>query len=111
MIRRVESLDRGDDKDGALAMTAIPVHLQRRFEQRWASRFGSQTAPIALENAEAKPTPSNSPNRPATIEEAPVAAGEQFGRIDATKCPGEEPAKKAKGVLAAELMRVTPRHR
>ena len=32
-------------------MGAIPVHLERRFEQRWASRFGSQAVSIASKNA------------------------------------------------------------
>jgi hypothetical protein len=35
-------------------MGAIPVHLERRFEQRWASRFGSQAVSIASKNAKKK---------------------------------------------------------
>ena len=30
-------------------MSAIPIHLQRRFEQRWASRFGLLVAATAPE--------------------------------------------------------------
>jgi hypothetical protein len=37
-------------------MSAIPVHLQRRFEQRWASRF-------ALKNVGTKATTSKSTGR------------------------------------------------
>jgi hypothetical protein len=31
-------------------MSAIPIHLQRRFEQRWASRFGLPVAATAPKN-------------------------------------------------------------
>jgi hypothetical protein len=37
-------------------MSAIPLHLQRRFEQRWASRF-------ALKNVGTKATTSKSTGR------------------------------------------------
>jgi hypothetical protein len=30
-------------------MSAIPLHLQRRFEQRWASRFNLSKAPKKAE--------------------------------------------------------------
>jgi hypothetical protein len=36
-------------------MGAIPVHLERRFEQRWASRFKSQTVAVASKNVGTKP--------------------------------------------------------
>ena len=31
-------------------MSIIPLHLQRRFEQRWAARFGSLAIPAAPKN-------------------------------------------------------------
>ena len=46
-------------------MYAIPVHLERLFEQRWASRFGSQAVSIALKNAGTKSTPSKLSSRTA----------------------------------------------
>src|ERR1700681_2615058 len=35
----------GRSGTGASAMSIIPLHLQRRFEQRWAARFGSLVIP------------------------------------------------------------------
>jgi hypothetical protein len=35
---------------GASAMCTIPLELQRRFEQRWAARFGSLVVPAAPKN-------------------------------------------------------------
>ena len=35
-------------------MSAIPVHLERRFERRWASRFGSRVASTASKSAGTK---------------------------------------------------------
>jgi hypothetical protein len=35
----------GQSGTGAPAMSIIPLHLQRRFEQRWAARFGSLVIP------------------------------------------------------------------
>jgi hypothetical protein len=31
-------------------MSIIPLHLQRRFEQRWAARFGSLVIPAVPKN-------------------------------------------------------------
>src|ERR1700720_1638891 len=41
----------GRSGTGAPAMSIIPLHLQRRLEQRWAARFGSLANP-ARTNAE-----------------------------------------------------------
>lgn len=59
-------------------MGAIPVHLERRFEQRWASRFGSQAASIASKNVGAKSPPSKLANRTAAKckEGTPLIRGE-----------------------------------
>jgi hypothetical protein len=43
---------------GSPAMTAIPLHIQRRIEQRWASRFARPVASDAQKNIGAKATPS-----------------------------------------------------
>jgi hypothetical protein len=37
-------------------MSAIPLHVQRRFEQKWASRFGLPVAVNALKNVGVKLT-------------------------------------------------------
>ena len=37
-------------------MSAIPIHLQRRFEQRWASRFAR---PVVPKKSEPKPIKIN----------------------------------------------------
>jgi len=42
-------------------MSIIPLHLQRRFEQRWAARFGSLVIPAAPKNARLKGSPVNMP--------------------------------------------------
>jgi hypothetical protein len=31
-------------------MSIIPLHVQRRFEQRWAARFGSLVVPAVPKN-------------------------------------------------------------
>jgi hypothetical protein len=40
-------------------MTIIPLHLQRRFEQRWAARFGSLAIPAAPKKVGLKGSPVN----------------------------------------------------
>jgi hypothetical protein len=42
-------------------MSAIPLHLQRRFEQRWAARFISPVASVAPKRIGLKTTLSNPP--------------------------------------------------
>jgi hypothetical protein len=44
-------------------MSAFPVHVQRRFEQRWASRFPLPVAATASKNVGTKATTSKSPGR------------------------------------------------
>ena len=56
-------------------MSAIPLHLQRRFEQRWASRFALPVVAVASKNVGTKATTSKSsrgPRRAAETEEKPV---------------------------------------
>jgi hypothetical protein len=40
----------GRSGTGASAMSIIPLHLQRRFEQRWAAQFGSLVIPSVPKN-------------------------------------------------------------
>jgi hypothetical protein len=40
-------------------MSVIPLHLQRRFEQRWAARFGSLVIPAGAKNVGLKGSPVN----------------------------------------------------
>jgi hypothetical protein len=37
-------------------MSGIPIHLQRKFEQRWAARFASPVASITSKKTELKVT-------------------------------------------------------
>jgi len=54
-------------------MSAIPLHLQRRSEQRWAARFGSLVASAALKCVDLKetvnslPRAENAKERPARL--------------------------------------------
>src|SRR6266436_1278526 len=48
----------GRSAPGAPAMSIIPLHLKRRFEQRWASRFTLPIASNAPKNVGTKATPS-----------------------------------------------------
>jgi hypothetical protein len=45
-------------------MTAIPLHLQRRFEQRWASRFTPPAASIAPKNVGTKAPAAKTKEKP-----------------------------------------------
>jgi hypothetical protein len=45
-------------------MSTIPLHLQRKFEKRWAARFVSQLAPTAPKSTDLKGTVNDLP-RPA----------------------------------------------
>jgi hypothetical protein len=48
----VEFRETGATTNGALVMSDIPLHLQRRFEQRWAARFvppAASTAPKSID--------------------------------------------------------------
>jgi hypothetical protein len=38
-------------------MSIIPLHIQRRFEQRWAARFGSLAIPAVPKNPRLKGSP------------------------------------------------------
>jgi len=49
-------------------MSPIPLHLQRRFEQRWAARFAPPVASAAPKSIDVKVTVNTLP-RPAKDEE------------------------------------------
>jgi hypothetical protein len=68
-ITRVEAARPCDDERGALAMSTIPLHLQRRFEQRWAARFASPAA--SAKYTHSKGTVANLP-RPAKAKAKPA---------------------------------------
>jgi hypothetical protein len=52
-------------------MSAIPLHLQRRFEQRWAARFVLPRASAAPKNTDLKGSGNNLP-RTAKAKEKPA---------------------------------------
>jgi hypothetical protein len=68
-MRGIEA--RGDHERGALAMSAIPLHLQRKFERRWAARFVSPVALAAPKSTDLKGTVNNLPRR-SKAKEKPV---------------------------------------
>jgi hypothetical protein len=56
-------------------MSAIPVHLERRSERRWASRFGSRAASIASKEAGTQsklPYPTEASTGPGKTGKTPV---------------------------------------
>jgi hypothetical protein len=44
-------------------MSAIPLHLQRRFEQKWAARFSQPVTVNQPKNVGAKAAPTTAKNR------------------------------------------------
>jgi hypothetical protein len=52
-------------------MSIIPLHLQRRFEQRWAAKLASQVQPGAPKSISLKRAVKNSP-RPSKAKEEPA---------------------------------------
>ena len=57
-------------------MSAFPVHIQRRFEQRWAARFLPPLASAAPKSADSKGPVKRLP-RPAEAKENSARAIEQ----------------------------------
>jgi hypothetical protein len=52
-------------------MSEIPLHLQRRFEQRWAARFVPSVPSATPKSIDLKGTANTSP-RPANAKEKPA---------------------------------------
>jgi hypothetical protein len=44
-------------------MSVIPLHLERKFEERWAARFVSPVASAATKGTDVKSTGNNLPRR------------------------------------------------
>jgi hypothetical protein len=59
-------------------MSAIPLHLQRRFEQRWAARFASPVPSAAPKSIDLKVTADTLPG-PAKAKEEPAGINPQPG--------------------------------
>jgi predicted flavoprotein YhiN len=53
-------------------MGIVPLHLQRRFEQRWAAQFGSKVVPSVPANVGLKGSPDNAARRAAKAKEKPA---------------------------------------
>ena len=53
-------------------MSIIPLHLQRRFEQRWAAQFGSRVSPTVPKTVQLKSSPANIAPRAAKAKEKPA---------------------------------------
>jgi hypothetical protein len=65
-------------------MSAIPIHVQRRFEQRWASRFALPAAATALKNVGTKSHNikiNGSPRRAAKTERKPAGVKVQRSAV------------------------------
>jgi hypothetical protein len=57
-------------------MNAISIHIQRKFEQRWAARFVSTVALAAPKGSDSKGTDNSSP-RPEKTREKPAELSER----------------------------------
>ena len=53
-------------------MSIVPLHLQRRFEQRWAAQFGSRVIPSLPANVGLKGSPDSVARRAAKAKEKPA---------------------------------------
>jgi hypothetical protein len=53
-------------------MSIIPLHLQRRFDERWAARFGSLVISAIPKNVGLKGSPVNIAHRAVKAKEKPA---------------------------------------
>jgi hypothetical protein len=58
-------------------MGGIPLHIQRRFEQRWAARFVSPVASAAPKKSIDLKVTVNSVPRPAKAKEKPTGLSQR----------------------------------
>jgi hypothetical protein len=58
-------------------MSSVPVHVQRRFEQRWAAKLALSSASAAPKSIDLKGTVNSLP-RPATAKEKPATNDNQL---------------------------------
>ena len=70
--RRALRSGEGGDERGAWVMSAIPLHLQRKFEKRWAARFAAPVASAARKITDLKGTVNDLPRR-AKAREIPLS--------------------------------------
>jgi hypothetical protein len=61
----------------ASAMSIIPLHLQRRFELRWAAQFGSPAIPAVPKMVRLKGSPVNIAPRAAKAKQKPAGLSRQ----------------------------------
>jgi hypothetical protein len=61
-------------------MSIIPLHLQRRFEQRWAAKLARSVASVAPKSISLKRAVQNSP-RPAKAKEKPRVEFSGLSRV------------------------------
>jgi hypothetical protein len=73
---RVDAFETGRQRTRSLAMSEIPLHLQRRFEQRWAARFVPPVAAVAPKSIVLKDT-VNSLQRAADAKEEPAGLSQR----------------------------------
>jgi hypothetical protein len=52
-------------------MSVLPLHLQRKFEQRWAARFVAPAAPVVPKSSQLKRT-LNTLRRPVKAKQKPA---------------------------------------
>jgi hypothetical protein len=58
-------------------MSGIPLHIQRKLEQRWAAKLALSGASVAPKSIDLKGTVNSLP-RPAAAKEKPVASDNQL---------------------------------
>jgi hypothetical protein len=61
-------------------MSTIPLHIQRRFDQRWVAQFGSLVIPTVPKSAGLKASPVN---------ERPVRKGQKKNPPGWGECEGK----------------------
>jgi hypothetical protein len=66
-------------------MSIIPLHLQRRFEQRWAARFGSLVIPTIPKNVGLKGSPVSIRRARQKPKKNPAGLGRRL-HIDLYQC-------------------------
>jgi len=69
--RALSPQHRGSDERGALAMSDIPLHIQRKSDRRWAARFAPPVASPAPKGTDLKATVNNLTRR-AKAKEKPA---------------------------------------
>ena len=59
-------------------MSGIPLHIQRKLEQRWAAKLALSGASVAPKNIDPKSTVNSLPRPAAAAKEKPVANDNQL---------------------------------